>query len=542
MKIIDKIGKIDEKYIEKAIMIDNDEKLMGEKLKKNRNKNRNFNWKLLLAPAICVCIVIISGIALKNYKPEQNKDLILNVDKRYLDANYALMMYENAFKYIPKNVDLNSLKENETIKLEDKYFIDTMNEEYKSCSGSIYITKNKYNIYENKFVVNCDNTVENSINLTMKVYTNINQNSTFQIINDFTTTDDGYTGLLDNYNVTLDNDGSGSFDINGVSGVIDFTKDLDISDIKLFDNNIEGFATSLRKLSNGYLLEQEIASDNYLITYCDNDLNKIWDKLNGNFNIQDILYETEEEIIFSNVNDEDEVGEKLYSMSKKDGSIKYKFTFEADDTSEIWIVDYNDNIFYGCDPNNPKIIYVYDLNGKVIKKFDTKDYYKRIEGHPPVINVSNNLMLFENDNFVYVINKDGNVINTIELKEVSGDPAVELLIADEYYEIIYNSDVKNNTVSEKLYSRYDLNHKLIFRELVDMNYGYSTLKQFGLTNEYEFFDILSQNSSIIDGKVIERAYYPDNNGTLLMMMFDYNDSTNIKIIEDDEEYIDEVNE
>ena len=541
MKIIDKIGKIDEKYIEKAIMIDSDEKLLGEKMKKYNNENRNFNWKLILAPVACVCLVVIGGIVLKNYKPEQNKDLTLNVDKRYLNANYALMMYENVFEYIPKNIDLNSLKENETIKIEDKYFLDTIDEQYANCSGSIYITKNKYNIYENEFVVNCDNTVENTVDLTMKVYTNMNQNSTYQIISDFTDSGDGYTGILYNYDVTLDDDVSW-FNRNGVSGIVNFTKDLDISNLKLFKNNIECISTSLRKLSNGYLLEQELESDNYLITYYDNDLNKVWDKLNGNFNIQNILYETKEDIIFSNVNDEEEVGEKLYSMSKKDGTIKYKFTFEVDKTAEIWVVNYNDNIFYGYDPNDPKIIYVYDLDGNILKKLDTKEYYKKIEGHPPAINLNRELILFENDNFVYVVNNNGELINTIELKEVSGNPAVELLITDEYYEIIYNSDVKLNTISEKFYSRYDLNNKLIFRELVDMNYGYSTLKQFGLTNEYEFFDILSQNSSIIDGKVIERAYYPDNNGTLLMMMFDYNDSTNIEIIEDDEEYVDEVNE
>ena len=107
-------------------------------------KKIKFNWKMILISVICLGLIAVGIIALKNYNLFSTKKTAVS-SNRYLTANYALMMYESSTSYIPQNVNLDSLRVNENIKFTDDDLFDNVDEQYRECSGTVLITKNKYN-------------------------------------------------------------------------------------------------------------------------------------------------------------------------------------------------------------------------------------------------------------------------------------------------------------------------------------------------------------------------------------------------------------
>ena len=533
MKIIDKMNKINDEYIETVLKIDNKQKLMGEKMKENK---RPSIWKQIIVPAICIISIVIIGTGYV-YMNNLKQTKIVKTNDKYLTANYSMLLYKESDNYIKENINLEELEENKTITIKSEEILDKEEEpeEYQYCSGKIVIKKTKNGFYEHTIESSCENEADKNVNLTMKVYTNVNKNQKNNIVlTNIVETKDGYRGTLANYDFESGTDLNGNsyntYNYNGVSGIINLDKDLNIKNINLLDKAKTGVNTELYYLNNNYIVSEYTGENDStkLINYYDKDLKLIWQKEMPSPSAK-FLYESDTKLVFVD-NYSIDVKGKFIIINKTDGSLE-----ETKEIDNISLIDlkYDNGYLFGFDRTNTYKIYKYDLDGKIISTINLLD----IEGieHTNSFTgsaLSNNVSLYKNKDSIYVFDKDGKLINKIATTIDNKYEIESYSVSTNYYELIYDNNSKMYRYSEdgdkeliqgnqKRYIKYDLNNNIITSADIDETYGYKQLNNMGLE-----LDATRKDSRIMDSKLFEYIYSSENKGTMIIMLYDYSKINN----------------
>ena len=533
MKIIDKMNDINDEYIEKAIKIDDKKKLMKEKMKESK---RTSIWKQIIVPALCIISIVIIGTGYVYMNNLKQTKIVKTTDK-YLTANYSLLLYKEGHDYIKENINLDELKENTTITIKSEEILDKEEkpEEYQYCSGKIVIKKLKNGIYEHTIESNCENEADKNVNLTMKVYTNINKNQNNNIVlTNVVETKDGYRGTLANYDFEMGADPNGNkyntYSYNGVSGIINLDKDLNIKNINLLNKAKTGVNTELYYLNNNYLISEYVGEIDpiKLINYYDKDLKLIW-QMKIPSRAAKFLYEDDTKLVFVD-NYNIDVKSTFIIINKTDGSIE-----EPKEIDNISLIDlkYDNGYLFGFDRTNTYKIYKYDLEGNIISTINLLD----IEGieHTNSFTgsaLSNNVSLYKNKDSIYVFDKDGKLINKIATTIDNTYEIENYNVSSDYYELVYNNNSKTYRYSEngdeeliqgnqKRYIKYDLNNNIITSADIDETYGYNQLNNMRLS-----LDVTRKDSKIMNSKLFENIYSSENKGTMIIMLYDYSNINN----------------
>lgn len=510
MKIINKLNDIDDKHVNEAIKIDNKKKLMEEKMKENNKKSI---WKYIFVPVTCVCAVVMAIIYVNNNK---NENKIVRTNNKYLTANYSMLLYSEADSYIKENINLSELDENKSITIDSNKILKNVSEEYKYCSGEVIITKNKFGMYEHTVKSSCDNESKENINLTLKVYTNVNQNSEYQILSNVTEKEDGYIGVLSNYIInSSDNIVTTKYD--GVSGVVKLDKDLNITDLKLLDKPVTSMSTNIYSLKDNYIITNypDGVNGKQVVSYYDSNLKLLWSKSYENYTLTNYLTETNDKVLFGEFN-------KVIYINKKDGS--FDSSIEIGSIGNVTL-SYKDGYLFLFDYFKTYKLYKYDLDGKELLAIDLLN----VDGINKDANVvsqkqGNNVSIFRSNNNLYVFDKDGKLINTID---ISNDDLYDFNVLNDTYEIIYNISGETYKVLEdgnekivqgkvKKYVKYDLSNNIIISTNIDNTYGYDMLENVGLS-----VSNMAHNTYVLNNELFEYMYSKDNNGTLVLMVYDY---------------------
>ena len=530
MRIINKIGDIDDKHIKQALKINNKEKLLGEKMMEKRKNNI---WKYITIPVTCVAIVASGMVYMNSLK--NNEEKIVKSKDKYLTANYSMLLYKEVNDYINDNINLEEIKDDSGVTITSDKVFNKVPEEYKYCSGEVIIKKNKYGIYEHIIKSSCDNEANNNVNLTMRVYTNMNQTSAYekQIIGNIINTKDGYNGSLMNYIVNkTENSISEKYD--GVTGTISLNKDLDIKNINILDKAKTGIGTVLYTLDNNYIITEYPNGNNgnQVINYYDNKLKLLWNtELDNNHLIFNYLYETKDKIAFNNF-------DKIIIFNKKDGNIYKEISLKDIGNTSL---TYSNGYLYAFDNSNYRINKI-NLDGKIVsyvELLNQEGINKNISFTDSIL--SENISIFNNDDNIYVFDKKGKLINKISTSVDGGTNEYRFEsfnISNNYYEIVYNTNTEVHSVNEdgkdeliqanqKKYIRYDLNNNILISADIDETYGYNTLNSMGLVLNDVFKD-----SNLLGDKLFEYIYSPNNNGTFMFMLYDYSKVNDLLVDED----------
>ena len=542
MKLIDKMNEINDEYVDKVLKIDNKEKLMGEKMKERKKVNI---WKYIAIPVTCLCVVAFGII--HNYNLKHNDVDIVKTNNKYLTANYSMLLYKETNEYL-KNVNLDELDDGETLTIESDDVLDHEEEtEYKYCSGKVVVKKVKNGIYEHTIESSCENEASDNVNLTMKVYTNINQNSKYQILSNIRETNNGYVGTLSNYN-TVSQGNFSSLEYDGISGIVNLDKKLNITDINLLDNAITGVNTTLYYLDKNYVVVSsgELENSKHIISFYDKKLNLVWTTNMENNGIH-FLYETNKELVFVD-NFDNQNNDKFIYLNKKDGSV-----IETKVIDNIALIDlkYDNGYLFGFDFVNTYKINKYDLEGNIISQIDLLNIDGIIHTNSFIGSaLGNNVSIYKNKDLVYVFDKDGKLINKVSTVLDDNYTLENYSVSDDYYELTYNNNMQvfvydndgNKILKEgnqKKYVKYNLNNKIITSANIDETYGYNRLQELGLA-----LNDVQNYSKIMNSKLFEYTYSSDSNGTIILMLYDYskskeeinsNEDNDVLTIEDDNE-------
>jgi len=510
LKIINKLNDINDEYVDQAIKIDNKKKLMEEKMKENNKKSI---WKYIFVPVTCTCAAVMAIIYVNNNKDE-NK--IVRTNNKYLTANYSMLLYSEADSYIKENINLSELDESKSITIDSNKILKNVSEEYKYCTGEVIITKNKFGMYEHTVKSSCDNESKENINLTMKVYTNVNQNSEYQILSNVTEKEDGYTGVLSNYIISSSED-IATTKYDGISGIVKLDKNLNITDLKLLDKPVTSMSTNIYSLKDNYIITNypDGVNGKQVVSYYDSNLKLLWSKSYVNYDSTNYLTETEDKILLGEFN-------KVIYINKKDGS--FDSSIEIGSIGNVTL-SYKDGYLFLFDYFKTYKLYKYDLDGKELLAIDLLN----VDGINKDANIvsqkqGNNVSIFRSNNNLYVFDKDGKLINTID---ISNDDLYDFNVLNDTYEIIYNISGETYKVLEdgnekivqgkvKKYVKYDLSNNIIISTNIDNTYGYDMLENVGLS-----VSNMAHNTYVLNNELFEYMYSKDNNGTLVLMVYDY---------------------
>ncbi|MBQ8472821.1 MAG: hypothetical protein IJ501_04905 [Bacilli bacterium] len=453
---------------------------------------------------ILLCLVISLGLigVFYLYYQEDDEKIIINNNK-YLTANYAMMIYSKVDEYVDKNIDLDNLEITEIIEVSDDQLV-TNQDEYKDCDGTLKITKTLNDIYVYDIEASCLN-VKDEVGLTLKVYSNTNQDSDYQVIHTLDKNELGYVGVLKNYKLNIEDNGWG-LNSNSISGVVNLSNELDILNFKLFDSKKEGINTNLFPLKKGFILsEYKNINFDQVLTYYDQDYNSIWTNEIGNNYITDYLYETKEKIVFANFGE-------IIEFNKANGERTVTFKIEIPASSVH--VSYNNGILYAYDWLHRDQVYKYDLNGNLLSSLDLSNYFS--DNDETSIYANEKLTIYETLDNIYIFDNTGNILNQINKNDVLNYTNHSYFsIFEDGYSIALEGSSKNIRDMAYVYYKYDLNHELVSHKEYKMNYGYETLTKLGLNYEYD----ISYNT-LINEKFFEILYTPDNNGTEVILMFE----------------------
>lgn len=459
---------------------------------------------------ILSCFLITFRFLIPNDKKNSDKIIVNNL--KYLNANFAMMIYSELDEYIEENVELKKLEVNQFIEIPSGEIIEGK-DEYEKCNGILKIEKLINDVYSYEISSNCLNATEETLDLKIKVYTNINQNSNYQVINKLKKCEDGYIGTLVNYKLNNYNNDSFCLHRDGVSGIINFHDDMSISSFKLFNELKDGVNTNLIPLSDGFLLK-EYKNVNFdpIFNYYDKDYKLLWKKEEINLETTDYLYETSEKIVFANFG-------QIIEFSKKDGSINYSFKIELPNC-DYPSVFYNEGILYAYNWLNRNFVNKYDLNGNLIASIDLTDYYfdSNINNHPPEIFAGKDLVIYEGLSSVYVLDNDGNLLNEISKDDILYYRNSSYFEINEFgYTLVFSGHGKNIDKNGMIYAyqKYNLNHEVEVSKEFEIDYGYKALSSLGFTYNNEI-----STKTIIDGKFFEILYTPNNNGTEVILIYE----------------------
>lgn len=431
-------------------------------------------------------------------KNSQKEEIVISQDK-YLTANYALEMYENTFSYVDENVDLSTIKENETLKITSDKLVEAK-EEYKYCEGVLNITKLENDIYEYVIASNCSNTLDSAVALNIKVYANINQNSNYQVITSIKKIEDEYIGVLSNYILMKDEDGGYSLEHNGPAGIMKLSDNMNIKKFHLFDKIKQNVNNDLYVLKNGYLIK-EYDHENEVTTFHYYNQNYEFVSKIESLSHMNYLYETTKTLVFSFYN------EILY-YSKEDGTLNNSITLKIEDYDNENVYHMNDILYTIVEKDKKKELVMYNLDGTLLSKIDITKYNETIS----YMNKNYiGLYSFDNKN-ISILKSSGEEIKQIALTEDIEFDRMDL--KDNRYSILYHKqDSSDSYKNYYVYETYE-NENLLSTNTYDKDYGINTLKNAGLTFNYEM-----NYNFIIDGKVIEVFYTPDNNGTEVFLIY-----------------------
>jgi len=457
--------------------------------------------KIIIILSIIVLISILYFIYLKLNNNKENKpkeEIVISKDK-YLTANYALELYENTFSYVEENIDLNNLKKSETLIISSDKLIEEK-EEYKYCEGFLNITKLENDIYEYVISSDCINAMKDSAKLNIKVYSNINQNSNYQIVTSLENINGEYIAGLSDYKLMPDSDGY-SLELMGPIGIMHLNNNMNIKKIHVFDEIKQNINNDLIILDSGYLIKEYDSENEITNFYYYNPNYELVSKIES-LSYMKYLYETEEELVFAFYN------EILY-YSKTDGTLKNSITLKIEGYDNEYIY-YMNNILYSIiEEKDSEIMVIYDIEGNLLSKVDITKYNETISY------VNNNyigLYSFDNKN-VSILNLKGEELKIIDLEEDLEFERMDL--KDNTYSILYRMQDSNDSYKNYyVYETYNEN-KLTNKKTYDKDYGINTLKESGLTFNYEM-----NYNFLIDEKIIEVFYTPDNNGMEVFLIYD----------------------
>ena len=321
----------------------------------------------------CILIVLVLGvfgvlIFKKDLldKDDLKEDLTITQNKKYLSANFALMLYEKGNSYINNNLNLDKLEIDKILEVSSDDLLDNIDKEYEDCKGTLTIEKDASGIIVYGIESNCKDADENDMKVKIKAYGNmkIDENNGY-VINELHKTENGYEATLA-YRLYEENSSSS----NGLNGILEFDDDLNIINVKKLEEAKLGLNTIIWYLDNGYLIDwfRNINKDQ-VISYYDKDLKLVWEKdLNNNntATIGNFVYETSEYLYFeyyTNTN-------QLVKIDKSNGEILDNVTFKGEAISTITYK--NNNLYtYGL---YPKEIYEYDINYNLKKTIDISKY------------------------------------------------------------------------------------------------------------------------------------------------------------------------
>lgn len=452
---------------------------------------------------IVISLIILFFISLFvyffwNYFEKNKKDIsqvTISQDK-YLVSSYALKIYENTFSYIEENIDLNTLKENETLKISSNQLVEQV-EKYKYCSGDLYITKLENNIYEYNITSNCSNAMKEAIGLNIKVYSNINQDSNYQVVTSISKTKEGYTGVLSNYILTPDDEGY-SLEHSATSGIVHLSDTMEVGKIHFFKDIKDNLNNDLFILKDGYLIKEYDKELDAITFYYYNEKYELVSTIESLSNMQ-YLYETEEELVFSFYN------EILY-YDKKNSSLRKSTTLKIEHYNNEFISYMNDTLYTILKEGT---LIIYNLDATILAQIDITNY------NPTNYYINQNyigIYSFENKK-IYILSIDGKEIKQIDLEDNLEFDKMEL--QDKKYSILYHKQESDeNYKNFYIYETYE-ESKLLTKNTYHKDYGIHALQEMGLTFDYEM-----NYNFIIENKVIEVFYTPLNNGTEVFLIYD----------------------
>lgn len=521
INLSDKIGDVEDCYIDEALKIDDKEKMRNAVMREKRKRNKMWlGWTVG-----AMAFIGIGALGLIYSKDSDTnilkpKTITKSTDK-YLSANYALLMYEKMGDYIEENIDIEKLKENREMTIDSRKVLNDVDEAYEYCDGEVKIKKLKNGIIDYTIKSSCENAAENDIALTIKAYSNLNESGVdFQNIISFTPSEQGYIGELYDYNYRQA-DGTKT---GGIKGVVYFDKDLNLSNIETFDKPLNINFPKIVKVKDGFIIygESDISEEIIVIKKYDETANLLWSneyKIDREINYYPTAeYLTENETnnlyIFA-------VGNKLVYANRNNGDITPGPTLDVNGIS------YNDGVYFGFKTDNDVganvngTLKTFDLDGKLISSVHSKNVYD--------FAVNRNNIVIETNESVYLYDKSGNLLSTIKKGYTMAPFSGQIYLTDDRFELDGYSDEYNPIHT---FRGYDLKGNLIYNEKLDYDYGYNILKNYGIELDKEELNY-SLDYHIL-GKEIEAFYSPRNNGTEIIFIYDYSKAT---LTLDEDEYL-----
>ena len=440
-------------------------------------------------------------------KDDLEEDITITQNKKYLSANFALMLYEKGNSYINNNLNLDKLEIDKILEVSSDDLLDNIDKEYEDCKGTLTIEKDASGIIVYGIESNCKDADENDMKVKIKAYGNmkIDENNGY-VINELHKTENGYEATLA-YRLYEENSSSS----NGLNGVLELDDDLNIIDVKKLEEAKLGLNTIIWYLDNGYLIDwfRNINKDQ-VISYYDKDLKLVWEKdLNNNntATIGNFVYETSEYLYFeyyTNTN-------QLVKIDKSNGEILDNVTFKGEAISTITYK--NNNLYtYGL---YPKEIYEYDINYNLKKTIDISKY-QEVEtdkcqfGYD--IKITPKYIFYRNClKSVFVLDLDGKMLNkTLESEILDYVNSFDFSLEEDGYVIGVEGLMNSGeyVTDSNLYKlvKKDFNHNIIYQKVIPKNYAYNKLKELGLNLGNDSSSV----SGFVSGKYMETITDAEN--------------------------------